>query len=50
MRKQNVLIVAEDVLRPEVMQKLAIINREINNIKAKGEKDEEIDLDKICFK
>lgn len=50
MRKQNVLIVADDVLRPEVMQKLDIINKEINDIKAVGENDEEINLDKTCFK
>lgn len=50
MRKQNVLIVADDVLNPEVMQTLAIINNEINDIKATDETGEDIDLDKICFK
>jgi Niemann-Pick C1 protein len=49
-RKQNVLIVADDVLTPEVMKKLAIISREINGIKAKGENNEQIDLDTTCFK
>lgn len=50
-RTQNVLIVAkDDVLTPEVMQKLAIINKEIKDIQVIGEKGEVIDLDKICFK
>lgn len=50
-RAQNVLMVAEDnVLTPEVMKKLAVIDREINDIKTIGEEGEEIDFEKICFK
>ena len=48
-RTQNVLIVADDVLEPEVMRKLDIISKEIQNIKVTGETGEEIDLDKLCF-
>lgn len=48
---QNVLIVAEDdVLTSKVMQKLDIINREINAIRVIGDRDQLVDLDKICFK
>lgn len=51
MRTQNILIVAkDDVLTPEVMQTLAIINREISEIKVKGDDGENVDLEKICFK
>lgn len=50
-RTQNVLIVAkDDVLTPEVMQKMSIINKEISEIRAKGEEGEDVDLEKICFK
>lgn len=50
-RIQNILIVAkDDVLTPEVMQTLAIINREISEIKVKGDDGENVDLEKICFK
>lgn len=48
-RTQNVLIVADDVLQPEVMRKLDIISKEIQNIKVSGETGEEIDLNKLCF-
>lgn len=50
-RTQHVLIVAEDdVLTPQVMQTLAIITEEFNNIKTTGEKGEELDFDRMCFK
>lgn len=50
-RAQHVLIVAEDnVLTPEVLRKLAVIDKEVNDIKAIGEEGEEINLEKICFK
>jgi Niemann-Pick C1 protein len=48
-RTQNVLIVADDVLRPEIMKKLDIISKEISNIKAVGENNEEVTLDNSCF-
>lgn len=47
---QNVLIIAEDVLTSKVLQKLDIINREINAIRVIGDRDQLVDLDKICFK
>lgn len=49
-RVQGVLIVADDVLTTEVMQKLAVIDREVKDIKGIGEDDLEIDLEKLCFK
>lgn len=50
-RAQHVLVVAEDnILTPEVMRKLAVIDKEINDIKTIGEEGEEIDFEKICFK
>lgn len=49
-RVQNVLIVAEsDVLTPEVLQKLDVINTEINDIRVIGERDV-VDFEKLCFK
>lgn len=49
-RQQTVLMVSkDDVLTPEALLKLAIINKEISEIKAVGENGE-IDLDKMCFK
>lgn len=49
-RTQNILITSkDDVLTPEVMQILAIINQEVNQIKVKGD-GEDVDLEKICFK
>lgn len=49
-RAQNVLIVADNVLTPNVLNKLAVINKEVNDIKAIGENGDEIDLEKLCFK
>lgn len=50
-RTQNVLIVAKDnVLTPEVLTTLEIINKEVNAIKVVGDEGEEIELEKICFK
>jgi hypothetical protein len=49
-RTQNVLVVSrDDVLTPEVLLKLAIINKEINDIRSVGENGE-VDLEKLCFK
>lgn len=49
-RQQTVLMASkDDVLTPEALLKLAIINKEISEIKAVGENGE-IDLDKMCFK
>lgn len=49
-RTQNVLIVAErNVLTPDVLLKLDIINREINAIRVMGDNGV-VDFEKICFK
>mgnify|MGYP007092094638 CR=1 FL=1 len=51
LRTQNVLLVsAENVLTPEIMVKLGIINKEINDIRASDEKGEKIDFQDICLK
>ncbi|CRK87719.1 CLUMA_CG001509, isoform A [Clunio marinus] len=49
-RAQSVLIVADDVLRPEVIQKLAVINKEFNEIEVKGEDGKDFNFEEICFK
>lgn len=49
-RTENVMIVAENVLKPEVFDKIATIVDRINDIKAIGEYGEEVTLNKLCFK
>lgn len=50
MRAQSVIIVADDVLEPNVMKTLSIINKEINDMKTTDLNNEIINLDKMCFK
>lgn len=49
-RSENVMIVADNVLKPEVFNKLVTIVDRVNDIKAVGENGEEINLQKLCFK
>lgn len=49
-RTENVMIVADNVLKPEVFEKLRRIIDEINDVKAIGENGEEVSLQKLCFK
>lgn len=50
-RTQHVMIVSEnDVLTPEAMQKLAIINKEISEIQVQGEDGSIIDFEKLCLR
>lgn len=50
-RTQNVLVVAKDnVLTPEVLRTIEIINSEVNSIQVVGEEGKEIDFEKLCFK
>lgn len=49
-RTENVMIVADNVLKPEVFQKLRRIINEIYDVKAIGENGEEVTLQKLCFK
>lgn len=49
-RTENVMIVAENVLKPEVFDKITTIVDRINDIKAIGEYGEEVTLNKLCFK
>lgn len=49
-RTENVMIVADNVLKPEVFQKLRRIIEEVYSVKAIGENGEEVTLQKLCFK
>lgn len=49
-RTENVMIVADNVLKPQIFHKLGIIVDKINDIKAIGENGEEVSLQKLCFK
>jgi hypothetical protein len=49
-RTENVMIVADNVLKPEIFQKLRRITDEIYDVKAIGEHGEEVTLQKLCFK
>ena len=49
-RTENVMIVADNVLKPEVFNKIATIVDRVNNIKAIGEYGEEVTMNKLCFK
>lgn len=49
-RSENVMIVADNVLKPEVFQTLRRIVEEINDVTAIGEHGEEVTLQKLCFK
>lgn len=49
-RTENVMIVADNVLKPEVFQKLRRIIDEVYNVRAIGEKGDEVSLQKLCFK
>ena len=49
-RSENVLIMSDNVHKPEVFEKLRRIVDEVNNITAIGENGEEITLQQLCFK
>lgn len=49
-RSESVMIVADNVLKPEVLNKIATIVDRVNDIKAVGEYGEEITLNKLCFR
>lgn len=50
-RIQNILITSEsDVLTPDVMKKLSVINREIIGLEAIGEHGDHVNYEKLCLK
>lgn len=49
-RTENVMIVADNVLKPDIFHKLRRIIDEVYEIKAIGENGEEVTLQKLCFK
>lgn len=49
-RTESVMIVADNVLKPDVFHKLRRITDEVSSVKAIGENGEEVTLQKLCFK
>jgi hypothetical protein len=49
-RTENVMIISDNVLRPEVFEKLRTIYDAINNITIVGQQNENLNLSNLCFK